>query len=188
MTTVQIAALYLFVIPVFAGEPGLKDFHQVDANVYRGSQPTAEGFATLAKMGVKTVIDLRGGWVHAPKERSLVQKAGMQYVVERFSGIFEPRDEQIARLLAVMQDPSATPVFVHCRRGADRSGLLIACYRIVHNHWTNQQALEEARTNRLSPFEVLMRRYISRFNPARMNVPAAPGSSEIAGHPGSVPN
>jgi len=157
-------------LPILAGQPGLADFRQIDANVYGGCQPSAEGFQTLAHMGIKTVIDLRGGWIHMPREKKLVEKAGMRYVDERLSGIFPPRDEQIAKLLAVMQDPSATPVFVHCRRGADRAGVVIACYRMVHDHWSNQQAFEEARTSRFSPLEVLMRRYIGHFDPARMNM------------------
>jgi len=171
----QFASLVIFIIPVFASEPGLKDFQQVDANVYRGHQPASEGFATLAKMGIKTVIDLRGGWLHAPREKRLVENAGMKYVEEGLSGIFAPHDGQVAKLLAVMQDPSATPVFVHCRRGADRAGELIACYRMVHDHWTNRQAFDEARSSRLSPLEILMRRYIMHFDPARVR-PSIPGA------------
>jgi len=78
-----------------------------------------------------------------------------------------PQDEQIAKLLAVMQDPADTPVFVHCRRGADRVGTLIACYRIAHDHWSNEQAFQEACALGLSPLEILMRRYIRHFDPAR---------------------
>lgn len=179
---VRVLPLLLLAAPLLAGEPGLRDFIQVDAYVYRGRQPSAEGFTSLAKMGIKTVIDLRGGPIHMPRERKFVRAAGLKYVEERFSGIFPPRDEQIARLLAVMQDPSATPVFIHCRRGADRVGTLIACYRMVHDHWTNQQAFEEARSERFSPLEVLMRRYIMRFDPARVNVPVATPVAAANGH------
>lgn len=182
MITVRIVSLVLIAVPTFAGEPGLKDFIQVDANVYRGCQPADEGFTTLAKMGIKTVIDLRGGSIHMPREKKLVEAAGMRYVVERLSGLFPPRDEQIVKLLAVMQDPSAGPVFVHCRRGADRAGMLIACYRMVHDHWTNRQAFEEARTARFSPLEVLMRHYILCFDPARLNLPASTPASESDAH------
>jgi tyrosine-protein phosphatase SIW14 len=173
MTSIRFAVLCLLAAPMFAEEPGLPNFHQVDAHVFRGRQPTREGFASLAKMGVKTVIDLRGGGIHGPREEKIVRQAGMQYVEERLSGIMAPRDEQIARLLAVMQDPSAAPVFVHCRRGADRVGVVIACYRIAHDHWSNERALAEARSVGMSRFEVLMQRYISRFDPVRANVPVA---------------
>jgi len=68
----------LLPVPVLSGEPGLPDFHEVDPNVYRGRQPAPEGYASLAKMGIKTVIDLRGGWLHVPHERRLVREAGMR--------------------------------------------------------------------------------------------------------------
>jgi protein tyrosine/serine phosphatase len=191
MTPLRFASLCLLAAPLFAADPGLPDFHQVDAHLSRGRQPTAEGFATLAKMGFKTVIDLRGGWLHMPKEKRLVEQAGMRYVEEQFSGIFPPRDKQIARLLAVMQDPAAGPVFVHCKRGADRAGLLIACYRMAHDHWSNQKAFDEALTLGLSRFEPLMRRYIRHFDAGRVNLPAAApstggGSDQVLNRTGGV--
>ncbi|HUB82616.1 MAG TPA: tyrosine-protein phosphatase [Bryobacteraceae bacterium] len=169
---VRIFSALLAVIPVFAAQPGLRDFQQIDANVYRGRQPGPQGYLTLARMGIKTVIDLRGGAIHMPHERRLVESAGLRYVEERFSGIFAPQDRQIAKVLAVMMDPSDTPVFVHCRRGADRVGTLIACYRMVRDGWTNRQAFAEARGMHFSPLEVLMRRYIEHFDPARLKLPS----------------
>ena len=71
-----------------------------------------------------------------------------------------------------MEDPAYTPVLVHCRRGADRVGLLIACYRIAHDHWTNEEALAEACRYGLSPLEILMRSYIRHFDPARLKMPS----------------
>ena len=51
----------LFSLPALAGSSvqGINNFHQVDEHVYRGAQPTSEGFEYLAKIGVKTVLDLR---------------------------------------------------------------------------------------------------------------------------------
>jgi protein tyrosine/serine phosphatase len=119
-------------------------------------------------MGIKTVLDLRGGMIHKPRERKLVEAAGMQYVSMRLSGICEPKDRQIAEILAILENPVEWPVFVHCRRGYDRVGMVIACYRIAHDHWTNQQAMEEACRFGLSRWEVLMRRYIRGFNAGKI--------------------
>jgi protein tyrosine/serine phosphatase len=142
--------------------------YRVDDHVYRGRQPRREDFPELAKMGIRTVLDLRGGPIHKPRERKEVESAGMQYISIRLSGIFAPKYEQIGQILAVLQDANRAPVFVHCRRGDDRAGMVIACYRIVHDHWTNEQALAEAREHGISRFEVLMRRYVEHFDPSRL--------------------
>ena len=78
-----------------------------------------------------------------------------------------------AAVLSLLNDNSAWPVFVHCRRGADRTGTAIACYRIAHDHWTNQQALGEAKTFGMSSLEVAMQHFILRFNSATPQLAAA---------------
>ena len=39
--------------------------------------------------------------------------------------------------------PSRQKVFVHCKRGADRTGVFVAAYRIAFDHWTPTQAMAE---------------------------------------------
>ena len=65
--------------PVFAGSsvPGIENFQEVDSHVYRGAQPTEEGLKYLAKVGVKTVIDLRENNGRSRKEEQAVTAAGM---------------------------------------------------------------------------------------------------------------
>lgn len=139
--------------------PGVPNFHQVDEHVYRGAQPHGQGFEGLAKLGIKTVIDLRG----QKSEETAVQRAGMRYIWLPWSGYKAPAESQIGAVLTLLEDNSAWPVFVHCRRGADRTGTAIACYRIEHDHWTNQQALAEAKTFGMSSLEVAMQHFILGF-------------------------
>jgi tyrosine-protein phosphatase SIW14 len=87
----------------------------------------------------------------------------MRYVRLPWSGYKAPTDSQISSVLALLSDNTAWPVFVHCKRGADRTGTAIACYRIVHDHWSNQEALAEAKTYGMSSIEVSMERFILRF-------------------------
>jgi protein tyrosine phosphatase (PTP) superfamily phosphohydrolase (DUF442 family) len=142
---------------------------RIDAHVYRAKQPGQGDFTGLKHMGIKTVLDLRGGMIHAPKERKWVQAAGMQYVGIGLSGLLPPKQQQMAKILALLQDPSRGPVLVHCRRGDDRTGVVIACYRIAHDRWTNAKALQEARRNGISSMEPLMQRYIRRFDPSKLH-------------------
>jgi protein tyrosine/serine phosphatase len=151
--------------------PGLENFHQVDEHVYRGAQPHGEAFSGLAKIGIKTVIDLRG----EKSEQNEVERSGMHYVRLPWSGFKAPGDAQIETVLALLNDSSAWPVFVHCKRGADRTGTAIACYRIMHDHWTNQKALAEAKNFGMSSMEVAMQHFILRFSP-----PSAPAATALA--------
>jgi tyrosine-protein phosphatase SIW14 len=149
-----------------AEAPGIPTFQLVNDNVYRGGQPSREGIKHLAKIGVRTVIDLRGGREHSSEEGQLVEAAGMRYVHVPMNGLAAPTDQQIAKVLDLLDDASAAPVFVHCRRGVDRTGTVIACYRIRHDHWDNRKALQEARMSGLSWVERGMQQYILRFEAA----------------------
>ncbi len=162
--------------------PGVTNFHQVDEHIYRGAQPNGPGFTNLAKLGIKTVLDLRG----EASEDAEVSSAGMRYVHMPWSGFKAPTDSQMREVLTLLNNSSDWPVFVHCKRGADRTGTAIACYRITHDHWSTQQALTEAKSLGMSSFERAMQRYILRFGeqpqastavlapPAILAPPAAP--------------
>lgn|SRR5665213_1557363 len=145
----------------------LPNFHQVDPNVYRGGQPTEEGFKALGKIGIHTVIDLRpdgeDGTHSVANEAKMAQAAGMQYINVPLSGTFAPSHQTVAKLLHIMTDPGDDPVFVHCHRGADRTGTIVASYRMAHDHWTNADALREAGALGMSWHEFGMRYFVASF-------------------------
>ena len=143
--------------------PGVENFHQVNDHIYRGAQPTTEGFQQLAKLGVKTVIDLRETDSRSTTEKKVVEADGMRYVNIPLRGMSAPSSADVAKVLALFNDPKAGPVFVHCRRGADRTGTVVACYRISHDGWNNSKALTEAKTNGMSWMEVSMRKYVKHY-------------------------
>jgi len=175
-----IPAFVIFSVSTWAADlqlPGLPHFFQVNEHLYRGAQPTVEGWANLSKLGVKTVIDLRreGEEGHSiAGEASAVQAAGMRYVNIPMQGIVAPGEEQIARAMALMN--SADPVFVHCKKGMDRTGTVIACYRIGHDGWTNQKAMVEAKSLGLHWLEVGMKQYIQSYRGAPATLAAAPAA------------
>ena len=150
----------------FAGSSSsdLPNFHQIDDHLYRGAQPSAEGFQNLARMGVKTVVDLRGAEHAVTEEKRIVEFAGMRYVNVPMKGMATPTDDQVSSALRIMNDPAAAPVFVHCRRGADRTGAVVACYRIGHDHWDAARALNEASGFGMSWYQIALRRYVDRYD------------------------
>jgi tyrosine-protein phosphatase SIW14 len=145
---------------------GVPNFHQINDHVYRGAQPTDLGFQSLAKLGVKTVIDLRQISDRSAHERNSVEATGMRYVSIPFQGMAAPSPSDVAKVLALFDDATAGPVFVHCRRGADRTGTVIACYRIAHDGWNNRQALVEAKQDGMSWTEVAMHNYVLHYQPS----------------------
>ena len=124
--------------------PGVKNFHKLDAHVYRGAQPSEEGFRNLAKLGIKTVVDLRYESDQAAKEKQEVEHLGMRFIHLPMHNNGKPADQDVSRALAILNDKSDWPVFVHCDGGKDRTGVVMACYRMTRYHWTNQRALGEA--------------------------------------------
>jgi protein tyrosine/serine phosphatase len=151
---------------------GVGNFYQVNQQVYRGAQPTPEGFTNLAKLGIGTILDLREAGPRAKAEERIVRAAGMRYINLPLRGLSAPEAEDMAKALSILNDEKAGPVFVHCRRGADRTGTVLACYRISHDGWDNRKALHEARTNGMSWIERAMQSYVLAYH-APTQAPAA---------------
>lgn len=155
---------------------GVGNFHKVDDQVYRGAQPTAEGFRSLAKLGIKIVVDLREVGDRSRSEEKAVTADGMRYVPIPMNGMHAPSGAAVARVLDLLEDRSIGPVFVHCRRGADRTGSVIACYRVEHDHWQNDKALAEARSLGMSWMEKGMQHFILTYMPRPFGAPATAGT------------
>jgi tyrosine-protein phosphatase SIW14 len=186
--------LFCLGLPAFGASsiPGIENFYSVDARVYRGAQPTTSGFGYLARIGVKTVLDLREADERSIEENRVVTAAGMRYVNIPMTGLTPPTEKEVTKILTLLEDDAMGPVFVHCKRGADRTGAVIAAYRIDHDHWDNARALSEAKSRKMSFFQFPRQDFIRTFRPRtfdakavdRMPVTAAPavlgGGPEIA--------
>jgi protein tyrosine phosphatase (PTP) superfamily phosphohydrolase (DUF442 family) len=118
--------------------PPLGNFHRVSRQLYRGAQPTREGMKQLAAMGIKTVVNLR----LAGSDRIRLHGAGMDYEHIRVDA-FHMSDDDVIDFLRIVTDPACTPVFVHCKYGADRTGTMCAMYRIVACGWSKADAINE---------------------------------------------
>src|SRR5579862_4823279 len=158
--------LLALALPAFGGSvEGIHNFYKVDEHVYRGAQPTDEGFKYLAKIGVKTIIDLRGAGEGRRNEESVVTAAGMKYINIPMTGLTPPSEAEITKILGMLEDGATGPIFVHCQRGADRTGAVIASYRIDHDGWDNARALKEAMDRGMSHFQFPRQNYIRAFKP-----------------------
>jgi protein tyrosine/serine phosphatase len=143
-------------------QEGIHNFGHISDGLYRGAQPDEPGILSLKRLGIKTIVDLRMTKDTWKQEAGLALAHGIVYTNIPFKGTGRPKQDQIATALAIIQN-SPGPVFVHCQYGCDRTGTIIACYRIRHDGWSNAAALAEARRYGLSWFERGMRSYILDF-------------------------
>jgi tyrosine-protein phosphatase SIW14 len=121
---------------------GVPNAGRIGDVLFRGAQPSAQGLAELKKLGVTTIVDLRGNRGEVQWERSQSEALGMRFVNIPVTGWSSPADAQVAQFLKLFGDPSQK-VFVHCRFGEDRTGVMVAAYRIAAQKWTADQALGE---------------------------------------------
>jgi uncharacterized protein (TIGR01244 family) len=160
-------AIGFSVASAWAGSQNIPNFQKVNDQLYRGAQPTDQGFQDLAQLGIKTVIDLRDIGEHSQAdEQKIVTGLGMRYVSIPMHGLSTPEGDKVAAVQALFNDTNSGPVFVHCKRGADRTGMVIAVYRISHDGWDNKKALSEAKSNGMSIFERAIQHYVMDYKPA----------------------
>jgi tyrosine-protein phosphatase SIW14 len=141
---------------------GIANFDRVHDHLYRGGQPTDLGVKTLGRLGIRTVINLRMGDDVWPAEEAEVQAAGMVYTNIPMSGCRRPSAAQVAKVLRLIET-SPAPVFVHCKHGCDRTGTIVACYRVQHDQWTSREALREARQYGMSRWMIGMKHCVKDF-------------------------
>jgi protein tyrosine/serine phosphatase len=122
---------------------GVANFGRMDDRLYRGAQPTPEGFAQLRGMGIDTVVRLSLGEEGGAAERAIVESLGMHFVNLPWSSVHDPNADQIVAFLKLVREHPDHRFFVHCKAGADRTGVFVALYRIVLDHWTPAQAIDE---------------------------------------------
>lgn len=118
--------------------PGLHNFAQVAPGLYRSAQPTAEGMRTAKALGVRTVINLR--ILHS--DRDELRGLGLRYA-HIHAKAWHPEREDVLAFLAIATDPENQPVLVHCEHGADRTGLMVAAWRVAVEGWTPAEAAAE---------------------------------------------
>ena len=122
---------------------GVPNFGRVTNNLYRGGQPSQDGFNSLRSMGVGMVVNFREESGETAAEKREVESLGIKYVGIPWSATHKPPTPQVLEFLDLVRANPNTRIFVHCRRGADRTGVMIAAYRISVEHESVAQAVGE---------------------------------------------
>jgi tyrosine-protein phosphatase SIW14 len=120
----------------------IDNFGRVNSNYYRGAQPKGHDYADLAKLGVKTFINLTSDDAMT-NEKAMVEEAGMAYFQIPMTTHKAPTPAQLSDFLRVVNDPASQPLYVHCVGGRHRTGVMTAVYRMTRDGWTADQAFKE---------------------------------------------
>ena len=120
----------------------IDNFARVNDTYYRGAQPMGEDYASLAKLGVKTIINLTSDDAQADEQR-LVEKNGMRYVNIPMDTRREPTQAELSTFLGIVNDAASQPVYVHCVGGRHRTGVMTAVYRMTHDGISGDAAFKE---------------------------------------------
>lgn len=141
--------------------PMLLNFGELTGTLCRGAQPSRTGFKLLKGLGVDTVINLR---VEAPEEEARVRDMGMHYFYFPMDPVGAPTHDQTLAFLKVVSDPRYGKVFFHCYHGADRTGLMGACYRVAVEGWSLTEAVAEMEAHKFHrAFQAAKLEYLLEF-------------------------
>lgn len=146
----------------------VRNFGQVNQNVLRGGMPTDEALKELKALGVSMILDLRQDGPGSLHEKDLAEHLGIRYEHLPLRSTIAPTHDEIKHALALLQSEPSGKIYVHCLRGKDRTGTVVACYRIQHDGWNSEKALEEAKSYGMSSLEWGMQAFIRSFTPVKL--------------------
>lgn len=117
------------------------NLEEIAHGVWRSNQPDADRIARYAQMGIKTILNLRGAGnqPHYLLEKEACEAHGIALVSINFGGRTAAPKEQYLAVLDYF-DRIERPFLIHCKSGADRTGLAAAFYLLHGEGATVAQA------------------------------------------------
>lgn len=118
------------------GNPNCSNFHQVSKNLFRSAQPSRKNMIELEEFGVKSIINLR----YRCSDQQEIKGSSLKEFHIPIPTKKMSYDDMVQAMKAYHNAPK--PALVHCRRGSDRTGCFVACYRILYENYDKQRALD----------------------------------------------
>lgn len=117
--------------------PHFENAYKVNDKLYRSEQPSKSGFTYLDSLGIGVALNLR----NRVRDQRYAKNTTLDLKHIRINSWRMDYDD-ILEALSIIKN-STSPVLVHCKHGADRTGVVVASYRIAFEGWTKEQAIEE---------------------------------------------
>lgn len=115
------------------------NLYRVDEFVFRSEQPSHRGMYVLDSLGYKSILNLR----NLKSDRLKARNTRLGLYHKRINTWTISYDEMVIGVKELILAPK--PILVHCKHGSDRTGCILAAYRIVQNGWTKEEAIKEFR-------------------------------------------
>ena len=114
-----------------------KNLYQLNDSIFRSEQPDEKGFKILDSIKIKSILSLRSSFDDSKLTGNIhfnFFQIGM--IAENIN-----HKDIIFALKVIKESPK--PLLIHCVHGADRTGVVVAMYRIIFEGWTKKDAIDE---------------------------------------------
>ena len=153
------------------------NFYKVTNDIYRGDRPTVNDLKDLQARGIKTILDLEAFYT----DRYVIAESQTHF---KFLHVrmnpWNIENEDIVTALKILTDKNNYPIYVHCQHGSDRTGVVIAMYRIIIQDWTKDDAIAEMKGGGYG-FHLIWKNipeYIQKVDVVKIKVLLQPGNGE----------
>jgi protein tyrosine/serine phosphatase len=121
----------------------LPNLVKVNEDLLRGGRPTAAGMKKLKALGVTTILNIENSEEHIEADRKFAAANGLRFISVPFATFKKPTDEKVDYVLKIMRDRSMGRVYLHCKHGRDRTGMIMGLYRVEADGWHPKTAYQE---------------------------------------------
>lgn len=121
----------------------LPNLVKVHDHLYRGGRPTDVGMKQLKAMGVRTIVNIENDEDAVAADKKFAAAHGLRFISVPFATFKKPKDENVDYVLKSLQDRSLGPIYLHCKHGRDRTGMIMGLYRVEADGWDPKTAYQE---------------------------------------------
>ena len=152
---------------------GFSNAHWIGPDLIRANQPWPFQLKWWARRGLKTVINLRGGFDSAfyALEKDACERYGLRMVDATMYSREIPSRERMMYAQELFQTIEY-PALMHCKSGADRAGIMSVLYRHFHLGEPIREAVKElgfrtlhVRQGKTGVLDYMFERYLTEAEP-----------------------
>jgi protein tyrosine/serine phosphatase len=157
---------------------GFSNAHWISDELVRANQPWPHQLAAWKARGIKTVVNLRGGFdasFHA-LEKDACRRLGLEMVDFTITSREVPSRERVLGAQRLFET-IAYPALMHCKSGADRAGIMSVFYMHFRRSRTIREAMDQlhlrylhVKQGKCGVLDYTFERYLAEGEPAGMSV------------------